>query len=79
MRRQVALAQRPRIAAHDVGHFQPLEPRGAGEGKIQLVVVQDVEHHHVVPAAAQQPQAAEQPVPRSTSRSETSTIIPRRG
>ena len=39
-RRQVALAQRPRIAEELLELFQALEPRRAGEGKIQLVVVQ---------------------------------------
>ena len=46
-----------------LGHFQPLEARRAAEGKIQLVVVHHVEHHHVVPALPQQLQPFDQPGP----------------
>ena len=61
---EVALAQGAGIATHDVGHLQPLEPRRPREGKVQFVVVQEVENHHVVPPAAEQFQPAEQAVPR---------------
>ncbi len=46
-----------------VGRLQALEPRRAGEGEIELVVVHHVEHQHVVPALPQQLQPAHQPGP----------------
>ena len=38
---------------------QPLEPRRAVEGKIELVVVHHVQHEDVVPSLPQQSQAAQ--------------------
>ena len=41
-----------------VGGFQAFEAGRAGEGEIQLVVVEHVEHEHIVAALPQQPEAA---------------------
>ena len=61
-----------------VGHLQSLEPRWAVEGEVDLVVIQDVEHEHVVPRLRSSFSPRNSPS-RSMSKSETSTIIPRRG
>src|SRR3990172_8855556 len=53
-RGQVSRTERPWVAAQVPRKFQPLNPRGAVEGEVELVVVQDVEDHDVVSAAAEQ-------------------------
>src|SRR3972149_776136 len=63
-RGQVSRTERPWVAAQVPRQFQPLKPRGAVEGEVELVVVQDVEDHDVVSAAAEQSQAPEKPFPR---------------
>ena len=60
---EVAVAERAGVAIQMVGDFQPFEPRRAVEGEVELFVVHDVEHQHVVPALPEEPQAAEQAGP----------------
>src|SRR4051794_34868429 len=57
---QVAVAEGAGVAEHVGQLLHSLEPRGAGEREVQLVVVHDVEDQHVVLAVGQHFQAAEQ-------------------
>ena len=77
-RGEVAFAECAGVAGEVVGCFQAFEAGRAGEGEIELVVIQHVQHEHIVAALPQQAQAALD-VGRSTNKSEISTIMPRRG
>src|SRR5688572_16646133 len=51
---EVAVAERAGVTVQNVDRLQPLEARRAAEGKIELVVVHDVQNEHVMPALPQE-------------------------